>query len=96
MDRAPDAREAHRSPPKPTDAERKPTRAHTCREHTRRVWVRQAAEGEVVLATKLGRVRRDGSQIILYCVERAVQAHGRGSVVLPRPVVLSPKTRDLL
>jgi hypothetical protein len=61
---------------------------HTCREHQRRTWVVSPEPGEVVVDTRLGKVRKDGSRATLHCVLRTIQEHARGSDVSPRSVVL--------
>lgn len=79
--------DAPRRSPASTDAPRT-MRLHTCREHTRRVWVLAPEPGEAVVATRPGRERSDGTRATLYAVQRRVQAHARGTGIAPRPVHL--------
>jgi len=76
-----------RSPAPASDAART-VRLHTCREHQRRTWVVTPQPEEIVIDTRLGKVRKDGSRAVLHCVLRTIQEHARGSGVSPRSVVL--------
>ena len=82
-------RERREAPTQPTKPARdgEPTRTirlHNCSAHTRRMWVASPADGEPVIATRAGKLRKDGTRATLHCVIRSVEAHAKGGGVRPQ------------